>query len=331
MTETASRVLHADVPDGARVALLARRGAWPAARRPVLFVPGYGQNRATWKVGEFSLPRWLAERGHPTYVLEHRGTGLARAWGKRPAASLDELLADVRAAADRVFDDLGDRRVALVGHSLGGLVSLLYAAERPERVAGLATLAGGFFLARGPRTLRALALAAEALAWTGLPRRFASTALPLGAVGAGLLALRRLLDDPRVPFPWPVWQPRSYAPDELRERFTTGMDRTSVGVTTAVRRAFAFDGLVVPSGTSADDVLQRVRCPVLLVHSATDALVPPAVGEPLTKRLPNAPSVRLLVVGAPPEPPLGHCDLVVSARAERQVWPPLGEWLGALS
>ncbi|MBI5501317.1 MAG: alpha/beta fold hydrolase [Deltaproteobacteria bacterium] len=327
-----TRLLRVNAHDGASAALLARRGSWPAPHPPVLFVPGFGQNRFTWEVGEMSLPQWLAEQGHPTYVLEHRGTGLARAWGDTPAPSLAVLVkGDILAAVDRIFDDAGDFRVVLIGHSLGSLTSLLFASAHPDRVAGLLSLGGGFFLTRGPRFLRALALAGEPLAWTGLARRFPQGSLPLGPIGAALVALRGLLDHPRVPFPWPVWQPRSYSPRELRERFGSGMDRTSVGVAAELRRAFAFDRLPTLDGEAQETTLSRVVCPVLLVHSATDALVPPAVGAPLPALLHNSPDARLLVVGAPPEPAMGHCDLVASGNARRHVWPCLAEWLQGIA
>jgi pimeloyl-ACP methyl ester carboxylesterase len=325
------RLLRVTARDGGTAALLAWRGAWPASRIPVILVPGFGQNRFTWEVGDLSLPRWLADRGHPTYALEHRGTGLAKGWSNKLASSLDELVeGDLLAAVERVFDDCGSDRVALLGHSLGGLASLLFAASHPERTAALVGLAGGYFLARGSRALRVLALAGKALAFTGLSRRFAGSALSLGFVGAGLLALRPIFDSPSIPFPWPVWQPQAYAKEQLAVRFTCGMDRVSVGVASAVRRAFAHDHLALPEGRDQAEVLSRVRCPALFVHSATDALVPPAVGEPLPGLLRSSPDARFVVVGRPPDPPLGHCDLVVSENARRHVWPMLGEWLGGL-
>jgi len=102
------------------------------------------------------------------------------------------------------------------------------------------------------------------------------------------------------------------------------------GVASSVRRAFAHDRLALPEGRDQAQVLARIRCPALFVHSATDALVPPAVGEPLPGLLRSSPDARIVVVGRPPDPPLGHCDLVVSENARRHVWPLLGEWLKAL-
>jgi pimeloyl-ACP methyl ester carboxylesterase len=121
-----------------------------------------------------------------------------------------------------------------------------------------------------------------------------------------------VLDHPAVPFPLPVWAPRAYAVRDLEQRFGEGMDRVSIGVAAAVRDAFAGTG--VP-GLPARDVsawLARVRCPVLLIHSATDPLSPPPVGEPARDALVASPDARLVIVGRPPDPPLGHCDVVGS-------------------
>jgi len=98
-------------------------------------------------------------------------------------------------------------------------------------------------------------------------------------------------------------------------------------VAAAVRDSVAGSGLPGIPAPEAPALLGRVRCPVLLVHSATDPLSPPPVGEPVPAALTSSPDARLLVVGRPPGPPLGHCDLVVSEHARDLVWPRLGTWL----
>jgi pimeloyl-ACP methyl ester carboxylesterase len=321
------RLLRVPARDGGTAVLLHRLAAGAAPRVPVLLVPGFGQNRLTWEVGELSFPAWLAARGHASYALEHRGTGLARRFGERLAASTDELLAELSAALELVRADAGAARVVVVGHSLGGLLALRLAAERPEAVGGVLTLAAGLFLGRGSPLLRGVLRLSRLVVPPPLARRLADRPLPLGVAGAVLLALRPVLDHPAVPFPLPVWAPRAYATRDLEQRFGAGMDRVSVGVAAAVRDSFAGDGLPgIPAG-AIPDLLARVRCPVLLVHSSTDPLSPPRVGEPAPAALRSSPDARLLVVGRPPGPPLGHCDLVVSAHARDHVWPQLGEWL----
>lgn len=323
------RLLRVAARDGGTAALLARPAAGPERRTPVLLVPGFGQNRLTWEVGGLSLPAWLAARGHAAYALEHRGTGQARRFGDRLAASTDELLEDLLAALELAADDAGAHRLALVGHSLGGLLALRCAAARPARVNGVLTLAAGLFLGRGSPLLRAVLRLSRLAVPRPLAARVADRPLPLGVAGTVLLTLRPLLDHPAVPFPLPVWAPRAYAVRDLEQRFGEGMDRVSVGVAAAVRDSFAGAGLPGIPARDAPALLGRVRCPVLLVHSAADPLAPPPVGEPVPAALTASPDARLLVVGRPPDPPLGHCDLVVSAHARDQVWPQLGDWLAA--
>lgn len=59
---------------------------------------------------------------------------------------------------DAALDGLGLGRVTLVGHSLGGLVAMVYAEERPARVAGLSLVASAGLSRDVPPALRLLAL-----------------------------------------------------------------------------------------------------------------------------------------------------------------------------
>ncbi|NMC69730.1 MAG: alpha/beta hydrolase [Myxococcales bacterium] len=323
------RLLRVPSSGGGTAALLVRPAEGPGSGPPALLVPGFGQNRLTWEVGDLSLPARLAARGRTTYVLEQRGTGLARRFGDRLAASVDELLEDVLAAIDLARRDAGTDRLVLIGHSLGGWLALRAAAERPAAVAGVLTLAAGLFLGRGSPRLGAVLRLTRLVFPAPLAARLAGRPLPLRVAGAVLLALRPVLDHPAVPFPLPVWAPGAYATRDLEQRFGEGMDRVSVGVAAAVRDAFAGAGVPGLAERDVPAFLARVRCPVLLVHSATDPLSPPPVGEPVLDALAASPDARLVVVGRPPDPPLGHCDLVVSEHARERVWPLLFDWLEA--
>jgi pimeloyl-ACP methyl ester carboxylesterase len=83
---------------------------------------------------------WAAQlehlrRSRRVVALDWRGHG--RSGAPEPADwSVDAMAEDVAAAVDR----LGLRRFVLVGHSAGGLIALFYAAQHPERVAGLVLL-----------------------------------------------------------------------------------------------------------------------------------------------------------------------------------------------
>ncbi len=97
------------------------------AGTPVLFVHGISHNRVVWE----KLGNDLPDRLRPIAV-DLRGHGDSP-WS--PAAAYD--LKDYAADLPLVLDALGIERAAVVGHSLGGNVSTLFAAAQPNRVEAL--------------------------------------------------------------------------------------------------------------------------------------------------------------------------------------------------
>src|SRR6266566_4900349 len=97
------------------------------------------------------VPGWVSnveliwEKPKPTRFLERlasfsrlilfdkRGTGMADRVSNARLPTLEERMDDVRA----VLDAVGSERAALVGHSEGGSMSLLFAATYPERARAL--------------------------------------------------------------------------------------------------------------------------------------------------------------------------------------------------
>jgi alpha-beta hydrolase superfamily lysophospholipase len=78
----------------------------------------------------------VVEAGYAVYALDHRGHG--RSEGKR--AQLDRLnhvIADLRAFVDLVTARHAAAPVYLLGHSMGGGISIAYAVRHQETLAGL--------------------------------------------------------------------------------------------------------------------------------------------------------------------------------------------------
>ena len=65
-------------------------------------------------------------------------------WGKSDSATSDNY--DHPAAVVELMDELGIEKAALVGNSMGGMVSLALAARHPERVSHLVTMGPGSFI-----------------------------------------------------------------------------------------------------------------------------------------------------------------------------------------
>jgi len=81
---------------------------------------------------------YFAPRGFTVYGFDHRGHG--QSGGTRAhVARFGDYLTDVDRYLDLIRDREGSQKnIFLVGHSMGGLVSLRYALERPERLRAIA-------------------------------------------------------------------------------------------------------------------------------------------------------------------------------------------------
>jgi pimeloyl-ACP methyl ester carboxylesterase len=98
-----------------------------AARLPVLFLHGGCLNARTWDVVCLAL-----RECYRCLALDQRGHGDSD-WSASREYTIEAHLHDLEMAADA----LGLDRFVLVGHSMGGVNAISYAASHPERVAAL--------------------------------------------------------------------------------------------------------------------------------------------------------------------------------------------------
>jgi pimeloyl-ACP methyl ester carboxylesterase len=97
------------------------------ARLPVVLVHGYFCNRAIWR----PMARRLAQRGHAI-----NSPNL-----EPPLGDIEDYLGALEEAVERLRSRTGAERVALVGHSMGGIVIRAWLRRYgAERVAGVVTL-----------------------------------------------------------------------------------------------------------------------------------------------------------------------------------------------
>ena len=102
-------------------------GRAPIAEAPtIVFVHGAAHDHTVWALQS----RYLANHGRNVLALDLPGHG--RSEGPAPA-SVEELSGWLA----RFIDAMGLDHVTAVGHSMGALVALEYAAHHPDRVAGL--------------------------------------------------------------------------------------------------------------------------------------------------------------------------------------------------
>jgi pimeloyl-ACP methyl ester carboxylesterase len=146
------------------------RGTERGDGAPVVVVPGFlGSDRYL-----FELYGWLGRIGYRPY-LSRIG---------RNAECLDLLVARLGATVDQARAET-DRRVHLIGHSLGGVLSRVVAARRPEGIASVITLGSPFRGLRShPLVIRAAAAVRARLHRQGRRPKCFTTACDCDSVGA---------------------------------------------------------------------------------------------------------------------------------------------------
>lgn len=151
-------VHFATTSDGWRISITRYRPAVEPARQgpPVVLVHGLAANRRNFDLMEDrSLARWLAARGHDTWIVELRGRGLSTRprlfSGLKYDWSFDEYVdKDLPAALAAVRRATGKEALHLVGFSIGALALYAHLTEgdNSRGVASLTSLAGAAFFKR---------------------------------------------------------------------------------------------------------------------------------------------------------------------------------------
>jgi alpha-beta hydrolase superfamily lysophospholipase len=131
-------------------------------------VHGYAEHSGRYE----EMASWLAGRGCAVHAYDHRGHG--RSEGARcHVERFDEFLADLGVVLDAVRSEQPELPISLVGHSMGGLVTLAFLATRKPRLASAIT--SGAALSLGAVSPLRVALA-----------RTVRRLLPRLAIGSGL-------------------------------------------------------------------------------------------------------------------------------------------------
>lgn len=243
---------------------------------PVLLIHGFGADKETW----LPLARTLSRRRR-VIMMDLPGFGAADQVGSERGH------ARAQAAAVAGFADaLGYYRVHLCGNSMGGGISLRFAADYPERVRSMALICSA-----GPEVARSEVL--EILDAGGPNPLIPAT--PADGDEFLRLVMQR---PPKVPAALQRYTvARSIARSEQNQRMWLGWRES-------------------PEADSMPPNLEAIDAPALVIHGEHDRVIHPAVGANLADRLANAEHVVISGVGHVPqiEAPL-H-----TARLLQQFW-----------
>ena len=231
----------------------------------------------------------------------------------------DAVLRRLGRAVRRVLRETGRPRLGLFGYCLGGTLGTIHAAQHPDALAALVTLAAPIDFSRGGMLRRMVDPAwfdAGAIADAGN--------VAASQMQAGFVALRPTLDAVKLAS-WPelALDPEAHAAHLALEAW--GSDNIAFPAE-AYRRYIGdlYQGNQLVAGThrvnGAPALLGAIRCPVLAITASRDAVCPPPAAAAL---LPHVGSADASLI----EVPGGHIGAVVGRRAARDLYPPLVRWL----
>ncbi len=300
-------------------------------------MPRAGINATFWTITDNHLPYQLSARGYEVFVFDIRGSGenvhlgpyervnkllrqtFLREIGERQWNVDDLVRFDVPAILDYVQYKTGHYRVNWVGHSLGGMLifPFLELSPNPERIANFVGMGSTIILAQTPQT--------------GMLR--ANRALR----GLSIFASPGRLGRPMKYFHAPGMEriDRFYYSNENVDRVTVSrfygytLEDTGPGALRQLDPYLEFGHML-----SAD---RRIDYSARLGEITTPTLMIAGDGDIMS----DVPSTELTLtaVGSPDKTlwrfgrangnvaDYGHCDLVWSRHAPREIFPPLIDWL----
>jgi lysosomal acid lipase/cholesteryl ester hydrolase len=336
---------YAYTADGWRLGVRHFRPPVPDPEKlPVVLCHGLGLNGTFWTITDPGtyLPAQLAARGYDVFIFDFRGSGESARVGlvgrvnaelrQTPLLEIgetkwtvDEIIKyDVPAVLDYVKDTTGRDRVNWVGHSLGGMLMFPYLELSPDRwrIANFVAMGSTITFADDAETkaqqLRMLR------ANRGL--RKLSTVMSTGRLGRPLMFVR---------FPGLDKIDKFYYTAENVDKTTVarfyGYTLEDTGSSALLQlEPYLAEGRFMSADRSIDYVsrLNEVEAPILMIAGDADIMSDVASTE-LTFKAIGSTDKTLARFGKAEGnvSDYGHCDLVWSRYAPKEIFPPLIDWL----
>ncbi len=266
-----------------------------------------------------SFAEFLVEAGHDVYIID---------WGTPTAedryVSFDTVCDRYLGRAVRwAARTSGTEDVHLLGYCLGGTLTTIYAAARPEKVRSLTALAAPInfhddgLLSLWTRTpafdVKALVQACGNVPWPLMQASFHMLKPTLNLL-KGRQLLQRAMDDEFLDtfVAIETWGNDNVSfPGACYQRYIEALYRENALV----------EGRFTLSGRPA--MLESIRCPTLAVTFQHDHIVPHQSASVLLEHISSDIKKHLQLRG-------GHVGAVISKRAKTGLWLALSEWWQAL-
>lgn len=304
---------------------------------PVVLCHGLGLNGTFWTITDDHMPHQLARQGYDVFVVDLRGSGASHRLGRigrlnsalrqtpfnewdEATWSMDDLVKyDVPAILDHVRATTGKDQVNWIGHSLGGMLMFAFLETSPQayRIANFVGMGSTPILENAPKQpllnkSRQLRVLLSVISTGRIARPMTIARLP------GLESIDRFyytsanVDDRTISrfYGYTLENPGRGAMKQLDSYLEFG-------------HMLSVDGKYDYAGN-----LGKIQTPTLLVAGEGDIMADvPSMKSTYT--LLGSPDKSLVSFGRAHghAHDYGHCDLVWSRHAPREIFPAVADWL----
>ena len=269
-----------------------------------------------------SLVEHFVQQGRPTYLVEYGEISF-----KNRKLGMEHWIEEVVPEAIKAASEhAGGRPVHLVGWSLGGIFSLLTAADRPDLpIASLTVIGSPVDVKQVPMVapLRPILRLTDGGIVTQLYRFMGGAPKPLVKKAFQLSSGTKLITKPLATLQH-LDDAEWLAQIEAVNRFTANMiayPGRSFGQLyhRMIKHNQLLTGKVNLSGHEID--ISSIRLPVLVFAGNTDGIAPINAVRPLVGLLSQAHEVRFEIV------PGGHLGMLTGRAARGTTWPTIDDWV----
>jgi pimeloyl-ACP methyl ester carboxylesterase len=322
-----TQTYYFEARDGCRLAVHHYAASKNTDHPPVILVHGLSSNRYA-----FDLPHapklsvFLKNAGLDVWVAELRGSGKSGLPRRRCGEKClswgfdDHLSEDLPAIIDFVKQRRNASKVHIVGHSMGGMLILVYAGLNPSYdFASITTLGSSIFLDNvDSKVVRGLLKLRKLLEATPI--------CPFSPVAKFLIPLAHWVPSLLMGF----FEPANIEPQVLRRVLALGEERFSPTRLWKDFAEFRDRGAVGPEPVDKVlDGLSLSKAPIFLIGASKDRVVPSESVQRTFDAIVGGGKRRIEVLGKARgcHNEYGHMDLRVGRHAEEEVFPLVLEWM----
>lgn len=319
-------------PDRARLILTRKRPVEPSPdKTPVLMLHGLGQNRYSFDLTRRSMANFFVKNGYDVYIAELRGHGLSRANGSPYPKTFEEYVnLDVPVLIEFVRKISECPKVFILGHSLGGTICYCLSSLTHHHIRGMIPIAGPSHFGRGVPLVKACARIIRIFQKYTLAGFFVPDIFKVDLIGKVALNTRvvHVFDHSANRFFHHLWFPGSIERPLLLERIQKGFDRTGTSILSIMVK-WAKTGRFLSSGKKKDyeQMLQRIRIPILFVTADKDTIVPASSVELAYEAVSSKDKTWRIFGEKEDGMHFGHLDLICGKEAPARVWPYILNWI----